>query len=1362
MSGLLGGSPGTQSASPKELNGIQTMQSSYGNAVPLVYGRTRIPGTIIWYANFTATAQTSGGGGGKGGGGTASTTSYTYSAAVIISLGEGQMAAVNNTFADKAIHGPGYTGGSNPWVGNGNALTDFGFTFFSGAVGQTAWTGWPSGTPSTQQLNYSSVAYLTCNNFNLGSSAAMPNMTFEVDGLLGSLASPYRTTAGDIDPASITYDYCSDATHGCGFGPYYNYARNNGISGSFTGTINSGSNQLTITAGAPDPRICPVGTAIVNSTAFPGGATITAWNNFTNVLTVSVNSSANIATGSFTFQPSTWQTYCLAYGFFCSPAETTQRAAQDFLTEMLTLTNSDSIWSNGQQTIIALNDSSVSGNGYTHIPNNGNGASFSTPIYTFTDDDYILQNSSEGTGDPVVCSRRGVSSTYNKVYVEFLDRTNQYNTAVASAFDANDIAINGERVMETVSLHSVCDPTVARLVAQLILQRQLYYKNTYRFQVRPDYMLLEPMDVIALNDSGLGLVNALCRIDTIEEEDDNTLTLEVTELPFGPGVTPQYNYQAGARSWYLTNTSPGAVTTPLIIPAPVELQMANTGMELFILVTGATPSVWGGCNVYMSYDNSNYAMVGQIKSGGARYGTISSTPSAPSTVYSTPVDTSCWMAVTLNDSTKTLSGGTQADADGLRTLCWVGPAGGGGGGGEFMAYQYCTLYSGSTYGFSSTGLSSGTKYWQRSLYGSSPGTSHAVGDIFARIDGAVFRLPIDAGLYGQTIYFKFQSYNIYGRALNALASETAYSYYVSSGYAGLAAVATNWLSAGNGTMGVVGNAAFKSSTGATAWDSSVNSPTPLLGGCVITGQADDLTSNIFIGLSTAQLSATSNNYNSISYGIQFSAGTFYIYESGTKVLSCGTIQSFGPYAKGDTVAVSYDGKFVRYTKNGATLRTVQVASGLALYGVVTIYQAGVSLPGVTFATLKQEGGLISNLLPFNAWQVGATCAPYVPIGNYYDYLSGAYAASDIVIADNSMIPYGPYGSSEPIWQCNGASNTASTGADGGFINGPSAQISGMPTYGTGDLQGLDPNKTYRYSVWFQYTGTATAGSVYFGGDTNGSVYNLGSGTAGGANTNPYFNYCWMPNLVAGQWYLMVGLMHGAQYNVNVYTGTSGIYDPTTGLKVATGTNNAEFKSGPGITSQTIRALIYSVQPNTVKGYFARPRVEEVNGLEPSINSMLNSASVYQVGSNAITNSYTFTGSGSASTTASVSLGPIAGTVFTFPAAPTAGVLRISTSYTQYAYLSAGTYVSVTYLPLIKVNAASYTSGTPASSQQVPYNPGYPGIYIEGFITFQEYSIAVNAGDVVTLAYGWAATGVSGGTLTLTVPSIGYAGTLLKR
>lgn len=1277
---------GNRSTSQPMLNGIQVTQSTYGTAVPLVYGQTRIPGTLIWYGAFTATPVNSGSGGKGGGGG--GVTSYNYAASFQMMLCEGPINGVSTTYADKALH-----------VG-ALALSDFNFSIGYGGVGQAVWPYMATNFPS-QALGYSSTAWLGAPNYSLGGSASMPNLTFEVQGLLWSnLSAPYKTptgtgtftgtvvngsnlitgissitgpgigsgsalpastafpsgctilmvvgttatvsvnsvysgsgalaytaTGGDIDPASTLVDYCTAPTYGCAF-PYLNSANTLGVTGyiyisttsgspiatfqpatgTFQGTTTIGSNVISgitsftgtfgggalcpgtsitgtgisagTTAGAllpgtstsvlmsapatasgtvtvsyssvvPEPRTMPVGTRIDTCTPFPSGANTTT--SVVNATTVTMDTNAS-TTGTYAlpFYVSSWQAYCIAQGFYVSVSESSQRAAQDFITELMTITNSDCIWSGGSLKVIPLADSQVSNNYATYTPNNGAGGPFTQPIFDFVDDDYIYEASDE----PVVVNRKGVSDTFNKVRIEFLDRGNSYNIAVAEAFDASDIAINGERPKNSITLHNICDATVARRTAQYILQRQLYYKNTYQFKLRGDYCLLEPLDVIGITDTGLNISNALVRIDSVEIDDHDVITIDCTELPFGPGQTPLYNYQFGSRTGINTNVTPPSVNTPYIFSAPPLLVSQNGGYEIWIAVNGAAN--WGGAIAYMSMDNVNYSMIGNI-SAPATYGVTSSGITAVADPDSTNT-----LQVTLSNG-GTLNASSSTEADHLRSLFIVDLSSP-----EIMSYGTGTLVSAGVYNLT---------YLRRNLYGTA-NAAHGSSVAFIKLDSTIFRVPYDPGMAGMTVYFKFCSVNQYQMNVQALSSATAYSYTIPYTAGQNASIGVTWVT--NGPYTVIGSKVAKSQAATGSWtDGYAATKQAFPYGCCVTarlsmkyvngGTANDL----MLGLTTTPVA----NYTSLNFSMNMSGATlWYAYESGV-AYNLGVVPQVN-----DIIAILWDGNIVRYYINGAIVRAVKYA-GAALYAQVSLYRNGSSLDNVSMQAVSTQQVQNGNFLNTWSWKVGATGSQ----GNYIDSESGH--TGSIVLGGVGSDPLGPYGQSETLWR----GNSPTSGAQNG----------GWDNYT--DIQGIDPNKSYRSCLWFKYTGTLGGSTyLYFGCSTNSATNNL-SGTV---NTTPYFIATPLSGLTVGKWYLMVGVIHGSSFGTTA-ANLGGLFDPTTGINLLTGTTaqggTTEYKQVAGNTTQMMRSYNYGNTSGTLHGYWCRPRFEEITGQEPSISTLLSPA-----------------------------------------------------------------------------------------------------------------------------------------------------------
>jgi hypothetical protein len=224
MSGLFGGggSPSLSNTQPAQV-GILIQTSAYGMALPIVYGRNRVPGNLIWYGAFTAiphtTTSSAGGGGGKGGGGAVSqtNTSYTYTASLMLGIAEGEIQGVGSVWADKTFH----------------ATNDL-FTIFDGSQSQGEW-GYLSSTFPDQAVAYSRIAYAAAANYDLGTGTSLPNHTFEVSGILGE---PISTTSlVDANPSDILVDYLTNPIYGAGFpasklgnwSQYWNYCQANGF-----------------------------------------------------------------------------------------------------------------------------------------------------------------------------------------------------------------------------------------------------------------------------------------------------------------------------------------------------------------------------------------------------------------------------------------------------------------------------------------------------------------------------------------------------------------------------------------------------------------------------------------------------------------------------------------------------------------------------------------------------------------------------------------------------------------------------------------------------------------------------------------------------------------------------------------------------------------------------------------------------------------------------------------------------------------------------------------------------------------------------------------------------------------------------
>ena len=201
MSGLFGGGGATISTVDPVAAGLRIQTSAYGMALPLVYGRTRIPGNLMWYGDFTPIAHTettSSGGGGKGGGGevTSSHTTYTYTAAFALGLGEGPFTAIHAFWRDK------------DFITDASSV----FTLKLGTYPQAVWSHLSS-NHAAEAVPYQGVAYVCASAYDLGSSDYLQNHSFEVTARL-----PHQVgVIDDANPKDILADLLANANYGVSF-----------------------------------------------------------------------------------------------------------------------------------------------------------------------------------------------------------------------------------------------------------------------------------------------------------------------------------------------------------------------------------------------------------------------------------------------------------------------------------------------------------------------------------------------------------------------------------------------------------------------------------------------------------------------------------------------------------------------------------------------------------------------------------------------------------------------------------------------------------------------------------------------------------------------------------------------------------------------------------------------------------------------------------------------------------------------------------------------------------------------------------------------------------------------------------------
>ena len=203
---------------------------------------------------------------------------------------------------------------------------------------------------------------------------------------------------------------------------------------------------------------------------------------------------------------------------------------------------------------------------------------------------------------------------------------------------------------------------------------------------------------------------------------------------------------------------------------------------------------------------------------------------------------------------------------------------------------------------------------------------------------------------------------------------------------------------------------------------------------------------------------------------------------------------------------------------------------------------------------------------------------------------GIFGANGDAAEQNRYVGTDPWGTSALVWQTVPSGNG---NADGGW------NTSGVAITNT---------KLYRFSVWVKRTSSTSGGTFYFGlqSDT-GTAIHLGSDQGG--NSNPYWHYTSTSALTQNQWYLFVGHCFPVNYTGTNMHPESGYYT-VTGGRVGSNAGNVpnDVKWASGTTVGVHRTYHYYCGDSTTRLEFFMPRIDCIDGTQPSIRQLLSNSS----------------------------------------------------------------------------------------------------------------------------------------------------------
>jgi hypothetical protein len=210
MAAYLGLGNQTNTQAVVKYGSLQVGTSQIDIPIPYLLGQRRINYNCVWFNHFVATPANAKGKGGS----TKGEQQYTYTAAVVLAAGEGEVDSILNV----------WSGGSTT---NTTTLSKLNLTFYNGSATQTPPPYITTNYPD-EALSYALTAFFFSPKFSLGSSATVPDNAFEAiraNGFTDTLTTDgwtnpitlVNTPGTDFNMADIIPDVLTNVQYGMGF-----------------------------------------------------------------------------------------------------------------------------------------------------------------------------------------------------------------------------------------------------------------------------------------------------------------------------------------------------------------------------------------------------------------------------------------------------------------------------------------------------------------------------------------------------------------------------------------------------------------------------------------------------------------------------------------------------------------------------------------------------------------------------------------------------------------------------------------------------------------------------------------------------------------------------------------------------------------------------------------------------------------------------------------------------------------------------------------------------------------------------------------------------------------------------------------
>jgi hypothetical protein len=813
----------TASNSITRYDGIQVQSALLGTCIPWGWGTFKVGCNLLWYGNFKSKAQTSSG---KGGG---ATTGYSYTASLVLGICRGAISEIRNVYKDATIYTP--TGGET-------ALAQVGLTGFGGEIGQADWTYLDNNFPS-QAIGYSGIAYVAAANYALDDSATPPNHSFEVQSAIRAVVNGTTlddANPADILNDFLPKVPFWSATWNGDFTNYKNYCFASGLLLSpYMDSQRQASDLLTEIMTASNSncffadgvfQVAPYGDTQITGNGVTWTPNLTPIYAFTmddyipasegdDPVTVDIKRAAD----AYNYVQVEYLDRTNAYRTAIEPASDAANIAQYGQRPNQSPTSLHSICLGQIAATIAqliVQRSCNVRNTYKWRAGEHFGILNCMDLVTLTTTRMTNQlvriiEMDDSSGDWEFTAEEvpvGAASS------PLLTRQNGQGWIPNTQVDPGSVEANlllwsedmtqtaWAKTNATISSNVATDPLFGASTADKLIPTttsgthyvdQLFpcfetLNYTYCVYVKPagyHYGIIELGDgngnyVNVAFDSTAGTLltggqtgNAVLVGNSIASAGNGWFRVSITgafptsttlnailqvadngeNTSFaGDGTSGLYAWGhqvkqgADLPAYCYTGAN---YATPLLFDAPPAL-VNGIQNEIWAAVAGG--EYWGGANVWVSSDGTNYEQVGTVTAP-SRYGRLVNAVGA-----GTDPDTTDTFTIDLGQSGGQLTSASQAAANASGSLSILGT--------ELISYSTANLVAQNRYNL--------TSYTRRGVLGTL-NEAHPVNEIFIRLDDAIFQLPYMATTVGETVYVKFQSFNIYGSAVQNISDCIAYT-----------------------------------------------------------------------------------------------------------------------------------------------------------------------------------------------------------------------------------------------------------------------------------------------------------------------------------------------------------------------------------------------------------------------------------------------------------------------------------------------------------------------------------------------------------------------------------------------------------